>query len=212
MFKKIFFIFYAGLLSLVLALPAVASPSPKVEQVIATVTSVTPGAWVERLGKKMPVEKGMKLQRIDALSTDAKGRVEVVFTEKTTMALGPETRVSLESFDLRPRQPDLHIRMATGTARVVSGGITKLSANALKVFTPMATIGIRGTDCAMTATPDKTVLVLNSIGERDIEVTNMLTLEETLLNKPGQAIVVTAQGNAPREATAQERKSGLPVL
>lgn len=209
------------LLCLTLAVPALAAPSaaavaavPKqpVEQVIGKVISVTPGAWVERLGQKIPVTQGMELRRVDVLSTDATGKVGLEFVEKTSVALGPDTRVSLESFDLRPETADLHVRMAAGTARVVSGGITKLRPEALTVFTPMATIGIRGTDCAAAVTPSKTTLVVNSIGKKDILVTNMLTLEQTSLTKPGQALVVTPEGNAPRAATTKERKAGVPAV
>lgn len=208
-YKKSMHMLCLCLVCLSLAMPAAATEKA-IEQVIAKVVSVTPGAWLERLGQKMLVTQGMELLRVDALSTDAQGAVKVEFAEKTTAALSPNTRLQLESFDLRPDSADLHLRMAAGSARVISGGITKLRPNALKVFTPMATIGIRGTDCAMTATPVQTTLVVNSIGEKDIQVTNMLTLEESNLTKPGQVIVVTPEGNILRMVTEAEKKSGMP--
>lgn len=212
--KQYFWASLVCVLCLALALPVLSAQAAEkvVEQTIATVVSVTPGAWVERLGSKMPVTQGMNLQRVDTLSTDAQGAVELRFTEGTTASLGAGTRMALESFDLRPETADLHMRVAAGSARVVSGGITKMRPDALRVFTPMATIGIRGTDCALLASPTKTTLVVNSIGEKDILIVNMLTLEESTLNKAGQAIEVMPEGNVLREATVQEQKYGVPVM
>lgn len=201
-------------LCLTLTLPAFAAQAAEktVEQTIAHVTAVTPGAWVQRLGQKMPITKDMKLHRVDTLFTDVQGAVDLRFAEGTTAALGAGTQMALENFDLRPEKEDLHMRVAAGSARVVSGGIAKLRPGALQVFTPMATIGIRGTDCSLLASPTKTTLVVNSIGNKDILITNMLTLEETSLTKAGQAIEVMPEGNTLREATVQERKHGAPVM
>ena len=193
------------LLLLIMALPARAAQP----EVIAKVVSVTPEAQIHRLGKVLPMTVGAPLQRVDSVSTGQKGKAQIVFNEKTTLSIDPNTRVSLENFNLSPEDTHLYMRMASGSARLVSGGITKISPNALTVFTPMATIGIRGTDLTVVADPAKTTIIVNNIGEKDIRVTNMITLERSVLNKPGQALVVTPDGNVPRMATAAEKAEAL---
>lgn len=89
---------------------------------------------------------GLALLEGDILRTGADGRLGVVLRDDTRVSLGPETEIRIDRFVFAPAQGRLALvlKMARGIAAYVSGKIAKLSPDAVRVETPVAIVGVRG--------------------------------------------------------------------
>ncbi len=97
------------------------------------------GGQAVELGMKSPV--GEK----DVLTTDATGRAQILFDDDTTVALGSNTSLSLETVVAEGANPAFRARMGQGVARFITGKIVEKNPDGFSVVTPDATVGIRGT-------------------------------------------------------------------
>jgi hypothetical protein len=80
----------------------------------------------------------------ELIETEAESATRLVFLDETTLTLGPDSSVVLDSFvfDPEPSQASFVMTATKGVFRFASG---KLPKNAYRLHTPAATIGIRGT-------------------------------------------------------------------
>src|SRR5215510_7378225 len=109
---------------------------------------VTEGtATVQRGNETLPARLGLALEEGDVLRTAADGRMGVVLRDETRLSLGPESEIRIDHFVFAPAKGRLGlvVKMARGVMAFVSGSIAKLSHDAVRVETPVAIVGVRGT-------------------------------------------------------------------
>ena len=134
----------AGAMVLVLVLTvAVASASSPIGLVKVTEGTAT----VQRGDETLPARLGLALEEGDILRTGADGRMGVVLRDDTRLSLGPESEIQIDRFLFAPAKGHLAlvVKMARGIMAFVSGNIAKLSHDAVRVETPVAIVGVRGT-------------------------------------------------------------------
>lgn len=120
-----------------------AAPAPSVG-----VVKVVQGAVVvTREGQPLPAREGLILAEGDVLQTGADGSIGVVLRDDTRLSLGPESEIRIDRFVFAPAQGNLAlaIRIARGVMAYVSGRIAQLSPDAVRIETPVAIVGVRGT-------------------------------------------------------------------
>jgi hypothetical protein len=103
---------------------------------------------VERDGKLLPASVGMPIQQSDALVTGADGSVGVTFSDNSLLSTGPNSVLVVDrySFDSTTHAGRFDASLKKGTLAVVSGKMVKQSPDAMKVRTPAAIMGVRGTE------------------------------------------------------------------
>jgi hypothetical protein len=114
---------------------------------IAQVKTVSGQVSIQRGGASIPVKVGDPLFEKDTIDTGADGTIGVTFTDNTVMSTGPNSEVALEQyrFDSNNFNGSMLADMRKGTLDMVSGDIAKSSPGAMKVKTPEAILGVRGT-------------------------------------------------------------------
>lgn len=119
-----------------------ADPAP-----IGAVKSVSGDVRIARGGQEIKAESGASLQQQDVLKTGADGALGVTFRDNSTVSLGPNTELAVESFVFEPAEKKFGFasRMTRGTAMFVSGALAKMAPESVSVSTPTSTIGVRGT-------------------------------------------------------------------
>jgi hypothetical protein len=92
----------------------------------------------------------------DSLRTGDDGGIGVTLNDDTRLSLGPSSEVSLESFKYSPAEGSvgLAMRFLRGIAVYVSGQIAKLAPDAVRLETPSAIVGVRGTTLAVHVVPE----------------------------------------------------------
>lgn len=192
-------------LSLSLAAPGVAASSQPAEA--ARVIAVTPGAFVQRGNARTPLKLKDPLYKEDQISTDATGKLQLLFADDTTVAVAPDSMVNIADFSFGgPAKASFALGVGRGLARVVTGKVVERNREGFKVTTPHATVGIRGTILtADVRSPSQSKFILSQLGAgHTVSVFNTATGQHTEMPKAGLTTEVGATGNVLRPATPAE--------
>ena len=137
---------------------AIATATPAASQNrIAQVKTVSGQVKVARGGGQTSPKAGDSLFEKDTVVTGADGSIGITFIDNTVMSAGPNSEISLEqfTFDSSNFNGSMLTELRKGTLSVVSGDIARSSPGAMKVRTPAATLGVRGTRFVVEATGDQ---------------------------------------------------------
>jgi len=137
----------AGALLVVVLLFAGVSPARAEDSVIGRIKSASGSVAIVRHNASIPAQPGQPLLESDSIRTGADGRAGITLKDETRLALGPNTDVRLDQFVYAPGQGRLRmvLKIARGLVAYVSGRIAKLSPDAVRLETPSAILGVRGT-------------------------------------------------------------------
>lgn len=119
------------------------------EDWVARVKRMSGTVSLETNGVAAPVAIGDRLPPDAVLVTGPAGSVGLTFRDNTRTALGPNARMKLSRYAFEPGQSnadaELETDLSAGAAAFVSGRVTKSRPGAMKVRTPAALLGVRGT-------------------------------------------------------------------
>ncbi len=110
---------------------------------------VTEGAvYLERDGKRLPVQVGTPVRESDTLVTGADGTVGVTFSDNSLLSAGPNSVLAIDryTFDSTTHAGQFDASLKQGTLAVISGKMVKQSPDAMRVRTPTSIMGVRGTE------------------------------------------------------------------
>ena len=203
--QRLFFWAASCCLSLILAAPGFAASSRPAEA--ARVIAVTPGAFVQRGNARAPLKLKDPLYKEDQVSTDATGKLQLLFADDTTVAVAPDSMVNIADFSFGgPAKASFALGVGRGLARVVTGKVVEQNREGFKVTTPHATVGIRGTILtADVRSPSQSKFILSQLGAgHTVSVLNTATGQHTEMPKAGLTTEVGATGNVLRPATPAE--------
>jgi len=145
--------YWAGVLTLVLA---AATPALGQQPSAAGRIKVVSGsAFIVRESGQIPARAGQAVFEADGLRTGVDGRIGVTLKDDTRVSIGPSSEVRLERFVYAPADGGLGLvlKIVRGVAAYVSGRIAKLAPDAVRLETPAAIVGVRGTSLAIRVGP-----------------------------------------------------------
>ena len=91
---------------------------------------------------------GAAVYERDQIQTGIKSFAVIAFNDETRVTLSPQSAFRIEEHEFKPEQPDENnsfFSFLQGGLRLVTGAIGRLNRKSVRVATPTATIGIRGT-------------------------------------------------------------------
>lgn len=108
-------------------------------------------AFVVRDGRAIAATPGQVVLEADVLRTGADGSLGITLNDDTRLSLGPssEVRVARFSYGSANGGLSLVLKFVRGVTSYVSGRIAKLSPDAVRLETPAAIVGVRGTTLAI---------------------------------------------------------------
>jgi len=102
---------------------------------------------IDAHGRPQPAKMGAAIRRGDTLVTGKDGELHVRLSDDSVLALRAQTRIELTAYRHHQRDDDTSVvTLAYGALRAISGWIGRRTPDAVRVKTPTAVIGIRGTD------------------------------------------------------------------
>ena len=124
------------------------TPGPLLAQEAGHIKVARGGVQVERAGQKAPAAIGAAVQAGDVVTTGADGSVGITFLDNSLLSAGPNSVLAIDrfAFDSTTHQGSFESSLRKGTLAVVSGKLAKQSPEAMKVRTPAAVLGVRGTE------------------------------------------------------------------
>ena len=140
--KRITFIFFFFFIMLGCTLGSQAALAS-----VGIVRSVSTDAYILRNETSIAAKINMKIMNGDVVKTGPNGSIGLIFDDDTIVSMGPNSEFAVEDFLFNPSEKKLSfvVRMLQGTFSYLSGQISKLVPGAVRLETPDATIGIRGT-------------------------------------------------------------------
>jgi hypothetical protein len=104
--------------------------------------------FVERAGKRITAPVGAGIQASDTVLTGADGSVGITFHDNSLLSAGPNSELVINKFvfDSTTHKGEFDTSLKKGTLAVVSGKIVKQSPEAMRIRTPAAIMGVRGTE------------------------------------------------------------------
>ena len=112
-------------------------------------------AFIVRAGALVQAQAGQDVFETDSLRTGADGRLGITMKDDTRVALGPSSEVRLDRFVYAPADGRFGfvLQVVRGVVAYVSGRIAKVSPDSIRLETPAAVVGVRGTAVAIRVTP-----------------------------------------------------------
>lgn len=180
-----------------------------------TVTRLKGEAQLTRAGKTVPLHAGDEVEEGDDVSTGQETRLEIYLNDKSSLTLGDGTSLVISEFVFDPdrRAGRASFKLLNGVMRMVSGEIARFRNENFVVRTPVASIGIRGTDFFGGFVDHKFRVVLisgtaiyveNDAGRVELTEKGSATTIEVPEIRPGQDMGVVLRG-----MPAGERKRRL---
>jgi hypothetical protein len=137
---------------IVMAVLATATPVVAQQPSAAGRIKVVSGsAFIVRQDTTVPAELGQEVFETDSLKTGADGRIGITLKDDTRVSLGPSSELHLQHFVYEPGTGSVGmvLQFVRGAAAYVSGRMAKLAPQSIRLETPAAIIGVRGTSLAM---------------------------------------------------------------
>jgi hypothetical protein len=103
---------------------------------------------IERNGAKMAAPVGAAVQASDVIMTGADGSAGITFTDNSLVSVGPNSVFAIDkySFDSTTHAGEFEGNLRKGRLAAISGKMVKQSPESMKIRTPSAIMGVRGTE------------------------------------------------------------------
>lgn len=148
--------------------PVVAPPA------VGRVVFAVGQAQIERAGKAQPLALAVGIEEGDWIITGADAHVHLRMQDDAFVAVRPQSRLHIRQYRYQPADPAANavlLHLEGGTARTVSGRAGEANRARYRFTTPVAAIGLRGTDYVVLAAPEVTrvsvlkgAITLNPLG------------------------------------------------
>lgn len=156
-----------------------------------------PTALVRQVGTV--VTSGSPLFLGDAIESGPGAGLQILLADETVFTIGPDARLTIDEFVYSPAggAGRLTATVARGAFRMISGKVAAAGPDAMRVRTPVATIGIRGTIVGGEVNQrGETFVVLLGPGTRAMEEGQRVGRIAVFANAapPSQAVEITRAG------------------
>ena len=175
-----------------------ASDPSAAQDAIGTISRIQGEASATRGGATRALGVNATVFSNESVSTGEAARLEVTFRDQTRLTLGERARLTLDRYVFDPAAGSGTIKFGlVGAFRFVSGQLSKLASAEVNVTTPVAVVGIRGTEFWGGPIDDQALGVF--LIEGAVSVSN--AAGEQILSAPGQGTNIAAPGAAPGPVT-----------
>ena len=116
---------------------------------VGEVSLVLGRAYLERDEARVLIEAGAKVRVGDRVFTEAGGHVHVRFVDDALVSVRPSSTLDVVRYDYDASKPEnsaVKFELSEGVARAISGEAAKSARERFRMNTPIAAIGVRGTD------------------------------------------------------------------
>jgi hypothetical protein len=168
------------------------------QEAIGAVSRIQGDASGTRGTTTQPLGANASVYPNEVVSTGDGTRLEITFKDNTRLTLSEKVKLTLDTYIYnRTAGPGTIKFEVAGAFRFVSGRLSKLAKSEVSVTTPVANIGIRGTDFWAGPIDDQALGVFLIAGA--VSVSNAAGTR--VLNRSGQGTNIAAPGAAPGPVT-----------
>lgn len=110
-------------------------------------------------GTARAVDRGAAIREGDRIETEAGGHVHLRFVDGGRLSVRPASRLQIENYSHSRQQPQLSaikFRLDEGVVRSITGSWGEAARDRFRLNTPVAAIGVKGTDFVVRSVADTT--------------------------------------------------------
>ena len=107
---------------------------------------------------------GMMVRQADRVVTESNGHVHIRFVDEALVSVRPNSELEILAYVFSAQDPEkssVKFNLLEGTARAVSGNAAEAARQRFRLNTPIAAIGVRGTDFVVTTTATLVTVIVN---------------------------------------------------
>ncbi len=107
-------------------------------------------------GSQQALQRGAAVRVGDRIETSANGHVHMRFIDNAAVSVRPDSSLEVQAYTFDAQRPELNevrLRVDKGVSRSISGAATELDKSRFRLNTPLAAIGVRGTDFIVQTDP-----------------------------------------------------------
>ena len=126
------------------------------QPLVGEVSLVLGRAWRVSGSGREAVAPGTEIRATDRIVTEANGHVHIRFVDQALVSVRPDSRLEIVQYDYnadKPEQSAIKLNLEEGITRAISGRGASAARERFRLNTPIAAIGVRGTDFVVSATP-----------------------------------------------------------
>ncbi len=142
------------ILSLLTCLLLISPAKSYADIAIGKATLVIGKAYIKGPGQEWRLKTGDAIYENRQIVTSASGHVHIRFNDQGLVSVRPNSRLSIDQYDYNattPSQSTVKFSLIRGATRSVSGKAAKAAKQRFRMNTPIAAIGVRGTDFVVSA-------------------------------------------------------------
>jgi hypothetical protein len=142
---------------LALSLPALAwaqSGAASLKDPVGDVTLVIGSVQVQRGDQQLPLSRGSSLMVGDSIQTQANGHVHLRFVDGALVSVRPASSLKVVEYRFDRANPSASVvrfQLDQGVVRAISGQAAEAAKDKFRLNTPLAAIGVKGTDFVVEA-------------------------------------------------------------
>lgn len=166
------------------------------------------------------VEIGSPVRVRDQIVTGVNGHVHIRFVDQALISVRPNSQLEVVHYDYNagnPEQSSVKFNLVEGVARSISGEAARSARQRFRLNTPIAAIGVRGTDFVVSASPEMVRALVNEGTIVMAPFSEACTVDSTgpcadnAIELSGESLqIVELNANAPTATPATiERNPGL---
>ncbi len=132
---------------------------------VGTVSLVLGKAWLHTADDaREPISAGTVVRVSDRIITEANGHVHVRFVDDALVSVRPDSQLEIQRYDFNAASPadsSIKLNLVEGVTRAISGEGAHAARERFRLNTPIAAIGVRGTDFVVSASEGSVRALVN---------------------------------------------------
>ena len=190
--------------------PAMAANPPSAA--VGKATMVIGQAYlVSDEGEVSAMDRGSVVRVGDRIETGANGHVHLRFTDGGLVSVRPDSRLQIQKYSYTEGQPEaggIKFKLEQGVVRSITGAWGEAARERFRLNTPLAAIGVRGTDFVVSANANTTlasvyagaIVIAPLLGDCQATLGPCVTGAERLLTQDmkGQMVSLVGQQGTPQ--------------
>ena len=142
-----------------------ASASAEFLPPVGEVSLVLGRAWIESAGQpRTMIAPGTLVRASDRIRTESNGHVHIRFIDQALVSVRPDSLLEIVQYDFLADQPgdtSIKLNLEEGVTRSISGRGASSARERFRLNTPIAAIGVRGTDFVVSASEQSVRAAVN---------------------------------------------------
>jgi len=110
------------------------------------------------------IRAGTAIQVNDQIMTESNGHVHIRFVDQALVSVRPDSLLEIQRYDFNPQSPadsSIKLNLVEGITRAISGEGAHAARDRFRLNTPIAAIGVRGTDFVVSASEGSVRALVN---------------------------------------------------